>query len=95
MCDKAGNTYHSTIKFISNYYKTQECVIKLLIAVFLHLFILLIDIKLKKMCDRITSEDPFMLLYCPDRYKTQRMCGRTVDDCLAGLKFIPDWFFYK
>ena len=34
----------------------------------------------------------FMLIYCPDRYKTQKMWDEIVDDCLAALKFIPDWF---
>ena len=31
-------------------------------------------------------------MYCPDKYKTQRMCGEAVDDSLAALKLIPDWF---
>ena len=44
------------------------------------------------MCDRVTSEDPFMLVYCPDRCKTQRMCDEAADDCLAALKFLPDCF---
>ena len=44
------------------------------------------------MCDNVVSEDPFMLLYCPNRYKTQEMFGEAVDDCLAALKFILDWF---
>ena len=44
------------------------------------------------MCDRVASEDPFMLVYCPDKYKSQRMCDEAVDHCLTVLKFIPDWF---
>ena len=44
------------------------------------------------MCDRVISEYPFMLVYCPDKHKTQKMCDEAVDDCLAALKFIPDWF---
>ena len=28
--------------------------------------------------------------YCPDKYKTQKMCDEAVDDCLAALKFILD-----
>ena len=28
----------------------------------------------------------------PDRFKTQMMYDEAVDDCLATLKFIPDWF---
>ena len=45
------------------------------------------------MCDRIISEDPFMLVYCPDKYRTQIMCDEPVGDCLAALKSILDWFF--
>ena len=44
------------------------------------------------MFDRITSEDTFMVIYSPDRYRTQKICDEAIDDCLAALKFIPDWF---
>ena len=44
------------------------------------------------MCDRVVSEDPFMLIYCLNRCKTQKMCDEAVDDCPAALKFIPEWF---
>ena len=44
------------------------------------------------MCDSVVSGDPFMLVYCLNKHKTQRMCDETVDDCLTVLKFIPDWF---
>ena len=50
---------------------------KMLVDVFLHLFL---------------SEDAFMLVYFPDRYKTQRMCNEAVDDYLATLKLTPDSF---
>ena len=33
-----------------------------------------------------------MVVYFPNRYKTQRICDGPADDCLAALKFIPDWF---
>ena len=45
------------------------------------------------MSDRVISEDTFMLVYCPDKYETQKMCDEAVDDCLTVLKFVPDWFF--
>ena len=32
------------------------------------------------MCGRVVSEDPFLILHCPDKYKTQRMCDEAVDD---------------
>ena len=28
----------------------------------------------------------------PDQYKTQEMCNKIVDDFLAALKFVSDWF---
>ena len=33
-----------------------------------------------------------MLKYCIDRYKTQEMCDKAVDDFLPTLKFVTDWF---
>ena len=33
-----------------------------------------------------------MLVYFPDRYKTQRMCDEAVDDYLAVLKVTSDSF---
>ena len=44
------------------------------------------------MRDRVVSEDPFLQVYCPDKYKTQRLCDEAVDDSLAALKLMPDGF---
>ena len=44
------------------------------------------------MCDRVVSEDHFLIVYCPDKYKTQRMYDQAVDDSLAALNLIPKWF---
>ena len=33
------------------------------------------------MFDSVVSEDPSLVVYCPDKYKTQRMCDEVVDDC--------------
>ena len=44
------------------------------------------------MCDSVGCEDPFIIVYCPDIYKTQRMCDQTIDDCLAALNFISNQF---
>ena len=46
--------------------------------------------KTQEMCDRLVSEDPFLIVYCFDKYKTQRICDKTVEDSLAALKLIPD-----
>ena len=40
----------------------------------------------------VISEDTFMLVYCSDRYKIQRMCDEVVGDCLGALQFISVWF---
>ena len=40
------------------------------------------------MCDRIIPDDPFSFRYVPDQYKTQQMCNKDVDNCLAALKFV-------
>ena len=42
------------------------------------------------MCDKVVSEDPFLIVYCPDKYKIQRMCDEAVDDSLAALRLISD-----
>ena len=42
------------------------------------------------MYDRVISENSFMILYCPDKCKTQRICDVAVEDCLT-LKF-ANWF---
>ena len=44
------------------------------------------------MCDSIVSENHFMIAYCPNKCKTERMCDKAVDDCLATLKFFQGWF---
>ena len=31
------------------------------------------------MCDKTVFEDPFMLTFCLDRYRTQEMCDKSVD----------------
>ena len=28
------------------------------------------------MCDRVIYKDPFMIIYCPSRYKTQKMSDK-------------------
>ena len=44
------------------------------------------------MCDKVISENLFILAYCLGRYKIQKMCNEAVDDCLVALRFIPNWF---
>ena len=44
------------------------------------------------MCDRVVSENNFMVACCPGKCKTERMCNKAVHDCLATLKFFQGWF---
>ena len=67
-------------------YGSKESVMKQSIDGFLY-FSILIGVKLY---DRVVSEDPFLIVYSPDKQKTQKMCNKAVDCSLAALKFIPD-----
>ena len=40
------------------------------------------------MCQRVVSEDLSLIVYCPNKY----MCDEAVDDFLAALRLIRDWF---
>ena len=51
----------------------------------LYLILFLIGRRLKKLIDRVVSEDHFLIVHCPDKYKTQTICDETVYDCLAAL----------
>ena len=46
----------------------------------------------QKMCDRVAPEDHFLIVYCPDKYITQRIYDEAVGNSLTVLKLIPDWF---
>ena len=91
MCDKTFNTYPSTIKFVPECFRTQEVCDELVNRYFLYLILFLISIKPKK-CVSVVSEDPFLIVNFPDKYKAQRMCDETANDSLAVLKLTPDWF---
>ena len=43
------------------------------------------------MCDSVVSKDALLIVWCPNKYITQRMCNEAFDDSLAVLKSIPDW----
>ena len=48
--------------------------------------------KTQEIYDIIVSLYPFLMTYCPDKCKTQKICDEAVDDCLVALKCIPDCF---
>ena len=43
------------------------------------------------MCDTVVSNDPPLIVYCPDKYITHKMCDQDVDYSLPVLKLIPYW----
>ena len=43
------------------------------------------------MCDRVVYKDPFLIVYCPNKYISQKMCDEAVDS-LAALQHIPNLF---
>ena len=89
MCDKAVNTYPSANIFFLNALWLKKCVIKQLINAFFVFDSIPNQYITQGMCDRVTSENAFLIVYCPDKYITQRMCDEAVDDSLAALKLIP------
>ena len=48
--------------------------------------------KSKQICNLSVSLYFPFIVYCPYKYITQEMCDEAVDDSLAALKLIPDWF---
>ena len=83
MCDKAVDTFPSTIKFVPECFLTQEICDKAADSYFC-LF--------ESIHDRAVSEDPFLIVYCPNRYINEKMCDEAADDSVGILKLIPDWF---
>ena len=39
--------------------------------------------------DKVVSEDHFMLTYCHNKHKTQKMCDKAVDSFPLISKFAP------
>ena len=78
MCDKAVNTYPIKDLFL-NATTFNKCVINQLIR-YLFVFDSVPDwYKTQETCDRVDSEDPFLLVYCPDKYISQNMCDKVVE----------------
>ena len=44
------------------------------------------------MCNKFICIEPFLLKYCLNRYKTQELCEKAINDFLPTLKFVPHWF---
>ena len=48
--------------------------------------------KTQEMWGKVIYKFFFILKYFLDKYKSQKMCDKTVDDYLSTLKFVPGWF---
>ena len=83
MYDKAVNTHPPTIQFVPKCYKQ-----------FIYVFFVFDSIPDQNITqeknDIVVSLYPFLIVYCVDKYVTQRMCDEAVDDSLAALKLIPN-----
>ena len=67
MWNKFVNTYYSSIQFVPGYYEAQETLDKAANKCFLLFSYIPVRYKTQEMCDRVIFEDPFMLVYCPDK----------------------------
>ena len=84
MCDKAVDIYPSIIQFIPECYKSQKICYKAGFDSILDQY------KIQEICDIVVSWYPFLIVYCSEKYKW--MCDEAVNDSLAALKLIPNWF---
>ena len=80
MCEKAVDTHPSTIQCVSKCYKTEEICYKAINRFFLYLILFPINTK-----EIVLSLHMFPIIYCPDKYKTQKMYDEAVDDFLEAL----------
>ena len=44
--------------------------------------------KTQEICDMVVYLCPFLIVFCSDIYKTQKMCNEAVDSFLTSLKWI-------
>ena len=92
MCNKAVDNYPHALEFVPECLITREMCDKAVNRCFSVFDFIPDRYKTQEMCDRVASEYPFLIVYSPDKYKTQRMYDEAVDDSLATLNLILDWF---
>ena len=92
MCDKIADNHPSAMQFLAECYKKQQMCYKTVNTCFFVFNCIPDQYETQEICDIALSLYPFLIIYCPDQYKTQIMCDESVDDSLAALKIIPDWF---
>ena len=88
--DKAVDTYPFTIKFLPECYKTKEMCHR---AVHIFVFDSIPDkYKTQEICNLAVSLHFPFIVYCPYKHITQEIFDEAVNDSLAALKLIPNWF---
>ena len=80
MCDKAVKSYPSAIKFVPECFVTQKLCGEAVNRCFFVFDSIADQCKTQKMIDTVVSEDPCLIVYCPDKYETQRMFEEAFDD---------------
>ena len=70
MCDKAVDTHSSTIEYVPELFKTQEIGNREVHRYFFVFDSLPDQSKAQQICDIFVSWYPFLIVYCPDKYKT-------------------------
>ena len=69
MCDKAVDTYPSTIEHVPDQFKTQKMCDKDVDKYHFVFDSVPDQFNTEEMFNKIVSDDPFKLKYCQDRYK--------------------------
>ena len=83
--DKAVDTCPSTIKFVPEW-----LLISYTYSLTFHS--VLDQYKTNEICDRVVYQNPFIILYYPNKYVTLKIRDEPVDVCPATLKLICVWF---
>ena len=76
MCNKAVDTYPSTIKFIPGCVMNQIMYDKEINRFFCVFHSIFNQYETQEMCDSVVSENPFYIVYCNNKYITQRICDQ-------------------
>ena len=83
----------STIEFVPEWLMTQEMCDKAINTYYFVFDAVHNQYKTQEMCDRVVYDDPFLNVYCPDKYITQKMFDKAVDYFIyTTLKIVPHWF---
>ena len=92
MCDKSVDAYPSTIKFVTECYRAKEMYHRAVHRRFCVFDSIADKYKTQEICNLAVSLYFPFIVYCPCKYITQEMWDEAVNDSLAALKLIPDWF---